>query len=51
MRLHLLLLWRLIATIGHRCQSGEFRCATGGQCIPGIKWQDDVEDCWDGSDE
>ncbi|KAL6727181.1 hypothetical protein Aduo_009078 [Ancylostoma duodenale] len=34
-----------------RCAPGEFACYTGNQCIPRIKWQDDVEDCWDGSDE
>ncbi|XGW15974.1 hypothetical protein V3C99_001438 [Haemonchus contortus] len=45
------LLYRLSGTQAHQCSVDEFSCATGGQCIPRIKWQDDVEDCWDGSDE
>ncbi|KAK6743396.1 hypothetical protein RB195_010572 [Necator americanus] len=46
----LFLLLRFAATWAS-CAPDEFACSTGGQCIPRIKWQDDVEDCWDGSDE
>lgn len=46
----LFLLLRFAAAEG-RCAPGEFACSSGNQCIPRIKWQDDVEDCWDGSDE
>ncbi|GMT19849.1 hypothetical protein PFISCL1PPCAC_11146, partial [Pristionchus fissidentatus] len=34
-----------------KCARDEFSCAVGAQCIDVMKWQDGIEDCWDGSDE
>ena len=36
---------------GVRCQSGQFQCATGGQCISVLRRCDEYPDCSDGSDE
>ena len=43
--------WTFLHAVSKHCTDTEFKCATGGRCIP-ERWQCDGEaDCADGSDE